>query len=165
MRRRSFRTAVFSCLLAVFALAGGGQAIAYWSGWGAGSGSASTGTALALTVSPGSAAMDLYPGGHTGVMLVLSNPNGFAVHIGSLALDTSRGIGGYGVDAGHSGCAVAALTYTTQTNLGTGWTVPAQAGAVAGTLPATLAAALTLSADAVDACQGASFTIYLDARS
>jgi hypothetical protein len=158
-RRRVFLTSLFTLL----SLAIVGVASAYWSGWGAGSSSAATGTALALTLAPGTATGDLVPGGQTAVVLTLSNPNGFAVYIGSLTLDTSQGVGGYGVDAGHSACAVSAFTFTTQTNSGTGWTVPEKVGTVNGTLSATLASALTMSIDAANACQGASITVYLSA--
>ena len=120
---------------------------------------------MAVTLGPGTPATDLYPGGQAAVVLTLSNPNGFAAHIGSLALDTSQGVGGFGVDAGHPACAVAAFSFTTQTNSGSGWMVPAKIGAVNGTLTATLATALTMSVDAANACQGASATVYLSASS
>ena len=42
--------------------------------------------------------------------------------------------GGFAVDAGHSGCTLGTLSYTTQTNGGSGWNVPAKVGAVNGTL-------------------------------
>jgi hypothetical protein len=79
----------------------------------------------------------------------------------SFALDPSQGTGGFSVDAGHAGCAVATLTFTTQTNGGAGWTVPGRIGAVDGTLAVTLTQALAMGSSAEAACQGASFTIYL----
>jgi hypothetical protein len=78
------------------------------------------------------------------------------VRVGSLALDTSQGTGGFAVDAAHSGCAVSALAFTTQTNGGAGWTVPGS-----GSLPVTLTAAVSMSTSAGNACQGATFTVYL----
>ena len=67
------------------------------------------------------------------------------------------------MDGGHSGCSVATLSYTTQTNGGAGWTVPARVGIVDGTLAITLSNALSMGAGAASACQGATFTVYLAA--
>jgi hypothetical protein len=74
----------------------------------------------------------------------------------SLALDTSQGIGGFAVDSEHAGCAVSSLTFATQTNGGSGWTV---AGNESSTF--TLASALAMSASAADACQGATFSVFV----
>jgi hypothetical protein len=41
--------------------------------------------------------------------------------------------------------------------------VPAKSGAVNGVLPITLTSALAMSLSAVNACQGATFTVYLTA--
>jgi hypothetical protein len=116
-----------------------------------------------MTLSPGTPSSSLYPGGQSDVILSASNPNLSPIHIGSLALDTSQGTSGYSVDSGHSGCATSALTYTTQTNGGAGWTVPAKVGTVNGTLSITLPTALAMSTTAANACQGAALTIYLAA--
>lgn len=150
-------------LLAILALPVGGAAFAYWSGSGGGAGSGTTGSTVAVTLSPGTPAADLHPGGTANVELAVSNPNAFPVQIGSLALDTSQGTLGFAVDAGHSGCTVSTLGFTTQTNDGVGWTVPAKVGAVDGTLSVTLTNALTMGEDAANACQGASSTVYLAA--
>ena len=150
-------------LLVVLAVLVGGVAYGYWSGSGSGAGTGATGTTLAVRLSPGIPASHLYPGGQAGVGLTVSNPNTFPVYIGSLALDTGQGTLGFAVDAGHFGCALSTLGFTTQTNDNTGWTVPAKVGAVDGTLSVTLASALTMSVEAANACQGASFTVYLAA--
>jgi hypothetical protein len=55
------------------------------------------------------------------------------------------------------------LSFTTQTNLGAGWTVPGKVGAVNGSLSITLTAALAMSTAAANACQGATFTVFLAA--
>jgi hypothetical protein len=94
-------------------------------------------------------------------VLSVSNPNGSAVVVGSLALDTGQGSGGFAVDAGHAGCDLASLSFTLQTNAGTGWTVPAKAGAVNGVLSVRLTNAATMAIGAANACQGAHFTVYL----
>ncbi len=107
-----------------------------------------------MDLSPGTPTANLYPGGSTDLVLSLANPNASAVHIGSLALDPSQGTGGYAVDGGHSGCVVTTFTYTTATNAGAGWTVPAKVDAVNGTLSVTLTSALAMSAGAANACQG-----------
>jgi hypothetical protein len=105
----------------------------------------------------------LFPGGVTNVVLTVSNPNPYSVRIGSLALDTGQGTGGFAVDAGHAGCAVSTLTFTTQTNGGAGWTVTGRLGAVDGTLSVNLPNALAMGSGAANACQGASYTVYLAA--
>jgi hypothetical protein len=158
-RRRLIVLAVAVVALVVVPL--GGIAYAYWTKTGAGAGNGSNATAVAITLSPGTPTAALYPGGLTSVVLTATNTNTSAVRIGSLALDTARGTGGFAVDAGHSGCSVAALSYTTQTNGGNGWDVPAKVGAVDGTLAITLASSLAMSTSAANACQGATFTVYL----
>ena len=160
-RPRIARRLLPTSLLVVLAVLLGGLAYGYWSATGSGTGSGATGTTLAVTLGPGTPAAALYPGGQANVVLAASNPNAFPVHIGSLGLDTGQGTGGFAVDAGHSGCALSTLSFTAQTNGGAGWSVPANAGVVGGTLPVTLPGALAMSVGAVNACQGASFTVYL----
>jgi hypothetical protein len=138
-------------------------ALAYWTKSGSGSGSGAAGTSQAMAVSPGTPNAALYPGGQTDVALSISNPNPFPAHVGSLALDTTRGTAGLGVDAGHSGCDVSVLGFTTQTNGGSGWTVPPKVGATNGTLPVDMLGSLVMSAGAAGACQSANFTVYLTA--
>jgi hypothetical protein len=141
-------------------LAVAGAAYAYWSTSGSGSAAAATGTPAELMITPGTPTGQLYPGGQADVVLTLTNPNPASVRVGSLAVDTSQGTNGYAVDGAHSGCAVSALTFTTQTNGGAGWTVPGS-----GSLPVTLAHAVSMATSADNACQGASFTVYLRAAS
>jgi hypothetical protein len=117
-------------LLVVASLAVAGVASAYWRAGGTGTGNEGTATTVPITVSPGTPAANLYPGGTTNVVLTLTNPNFSTIRVGSLALDVTQGTGGYSVDAGHSGCAVATFTYITQS---TGWIVPKKVGAVNGT--------------------------------
>ena len=64
------------------------------------------------------------------------------------------------MDGGHSGCGLAPLSFTTQTNGGAGWTVPGS-----GSLPVTLTDALSMGTGAANACQGATFTVYLTVAS
>ena len=163
---RAARTSIplaLTSLLVLLALAITGTASAYWRGSGFGPGTGTTGTTAAVTLSPGTPAASLHPGGLTSVVLTVSNPNSFAVRMGSFALDTGQGTGGFAVDAGHSGCAVSTLTFATQTNGGAGWTVPAKVGAVNGTLSVLLTNALAMGLNAANACQGASFAVYVAA--
>jgi hypothetical protein len=163
--RKRWRAALVVLLVGQMGAALGGVADAYWTGSGSGTGSGTTGITVAITLAPGSPAATLYPGGQADVVIVASNPNTSAIHIGDLALDASGGSGGLDVDADHSGCATSALSFSTQTNDGAGWTVPAKAEGVDGTLAVTLTHALSMSAGAANACQGARFTVYLTAGS
>ncbi len=163
MRRRP-GGALALALIVLLVVAVGGGANAYWRASGSGTGSGTTGTTTNVTLSPGTAAAGLYPGGTTDVELDVGNPNPSPVRLVSLGLDTTRGTGGFAVDAGHSGCTpLSTLSLAPQTNGGAAWTVPARAGAVNGVLAITLTGALAMSTSAADGCQGASFTVYLAA--
>lgn len=161
--RRLARTTLLPAVAVILALATTGATHAYWGGSGGGAGSGAAGATVAVSLSPGTPSATLLPGGQADVELSISNPNTLLVHVGALALDTGQGTGGFAVDAGHSGCAVATLSFTTQTNGGAGWTVPAKVGAVDGTLDVTLTNALAMGLGAANACQGASATVYLAA--
>jgi hypothetical protein len=141
----------------------GGIAAAVWSAIGAGSGSAGSSTTVSVALTPGTPAGLLYPGGQSNVVLTVTNTNSAPVRIGSFALDPVRGTGGFSADSAHTGCVLTALSYTTQSNGTTGWTVPAKVGTVNGTLAVTLTNALAMSTSAVNACQSAVFTVYLAA--
>jgi hypothetical protein len=111
-----------------------------------------------VTLSPATPTAALVPGGSASVVLTVTNPNVSSIRVGSLALDTGQGTGGFAVDGGHSGCVLTTLSFATQTNAGAGWTV-----AGSGNLSVTLTNALSMTATAANACQGASFTVYLAA--
>jgi hypothetical protein len=163
MGRRLLKPVLVATLVLGLAVVSALVANAFWRGSGSGTGSGATGTTVALTLSPATPTDALYPGGQASVVLTVRNSNTSAVRIGSLALDTSQGTGGFSVDGGHSGCAVATLSFATQTNGGAGWTVPARVGGVDGELPTTLTNALSMGVGAANACQGASSTVYLAA--
>jgi hypothetical protein len=155
---------LFVALLAfigVLLLSGGAEA--FWTGGGSGTGAGSTDTVQAVTLTPGTTSGGLTPGGSRDVVLTVSNPNLATVSVRSLALDTSQGTNGFSVDAGHPACSVSALSLATQSNGGSGWTVPKKVGSVNGTLSVTLPNALSLSLGAANACQGATFTVFLAA--
>jgi hypothetical protein len=103
-------------LLTALSVLGLGVAFAYWAGAGTGTATSTTATTTALTLTPGTAPNGVYPGGQVNIALSVSNPNTSIAFIGSLTLNTAQGTSGYAVDAGHSGCSVAALSYTTATN-------------------------------------------------
>jgi hypothetical protein len=136
------------------------SAVAYaaWTSNGTGSGTATAGTASSLTLAAGTPTTLLVPNGSADVATVVTDPNAYNVQVSSIAVDTSQGTNGFSVDAGHSGCNLASLSFTTQTNGGSGWTVNAN-----GNLNVDLTGALSMSNAAVDACQGATFTVYLTA--
>jgi hypothetical protein len=171
-RNSAFRSRLFlapvtaSVLVLTIMLGLAGAASALWLASGAGYGTGTTaGTSSALVLTPGvSPSGALYPGGNAGVVLTIRNPNTAAVHVAALTLDPDQGAGGYAVDPGHSGCVLSALAFSSQSNGGAGWAVPGKAGTVDGTLAVTLVNALTMSVDAVNACQGASFTVFLEAQ-
>ncbi|GAB3261590.1 hypothetical protein [Nocardioides dilutus] len=142
----------------VLTLVVAGVAVAYWLSGGSGTGAASTGTIQPVTLSPATPTAQLYPGGQASVVLTITNPNPGSVRVTSLALDTTQGTGGFAVDGGHSTCGVSSLSYVTQSNGGNGWTLTG--GQV---LSVTLTNALSMATSAANACQGASFTVYLRA--
>jgi len=160
-RRNRAAFVVLVAVIGVLLLNGG--ASAFWSGGGNGTGAGGSGTVQAVTLSPGTSPGGLAPGGQRNVVLTVTNPNLAEVSVRSLALDTTQGTSGYSVDAGHSGCTVPALTFATQTNGGAGWTIPKKVGAVNGTLSVTLTNALSMGAGASNACQGATFTVFVAA--
>lgn len=141
----------------------GGLAYAHWTASGSGQADNALAAPALVTLNPGSARYTLYPGASSDLTLTVSNPNSTEAHITALALDTSQGAGGFGVDANHASCPLTSLTYTRQTNGTTGWTVPPKTGGVNGTLAITLANALAMNASAPNTCQGATFTVYLAA--
>jgi hypothetical protein len=153
----SRRTAVVVAAV-VLGLLSAAPAVAYWRASGGGSASASTGTSATLTLSPGTPTAQLYPGGQTNVVLTITNPGAATVRVGSLVRDTSQGSNGYAVDGGHSACGLTALSFTTQNNGGAGWTIPGGSA-----VPVTLTNALAMDGTAANACQGATFTVYLAA--
>ena len=146
---------------AVLALAS--AALAFWTSAGSGSATATAGSAQAVTVTPGTPSPNLYPGGQTDVALTISNPNPFPVHVGSLALDLARGAAGFGVDGTHGSCDLSALSFASQTNGGSGWSVPPKIGSTDGSLAIDLPGALSMATNAPGSCQGASFSVYLTA--
>jgi hypothetical protein len=133
-------------------------AYAAWTVTGTGSGTASASNAVALTLSAGTPQSSLYPGGSADVDTSVQNSNPFPVHISSISIDATQGSNGFSADAGHSGCNLGSLSFTTATNGGLGWDVAANS-----TADVDAGGAIAMSGAANDACQGATFTVYLTA--
>jgi hypothetical protein len=161
MNRRILGTVIMIVVAVVVTLGGAGVAYAYWTGSGSGVAVGNTGTTVPVTLGTATPTAALQPGSTAGVVLTATNSNVSPVVINSFSLDTTQGTAGFAVDAGHSGCALSVLSFGTQTNGGSGWTVPGRVGSTNGTLTITLAGSLAMSAAAANACQGASFTVYL----
>jgi hypothetical protein len=145
--------------LVVGALVAAGGALAYYSSTGSGSGNASVvGSPADLTITAGTPTTGLlYPGSSGEVDATISNPNTFPVRVNSLVLAS----GGIAPDSGHSACDTSALHYTTQTNSGSGWTIPGKVGLTDGSLDIQLIAAISMDTDAANECQGAAFSVNL----
>jgi hypothetical protein len=141
----------------VLALATG--AAAFWRGAGTGTASVTLADLRAVEITARTPVAQIYPGGVSDVAVRVSNPNPFAVHIGSLALDTDQGAGGFEVDPGHSGCDLSVLDMATSDNGGPGWTIPPAVGSTEGSLSFSLEEVLSMSSNAADSCQGAIFTV------
>lgn len=137
-------------------------ASAYWSGSGSGAATTVLPNTQALTFAPGVATTQLFPGDDTGVSIIATNPNSFFVHIGSMALDTDDPEA-IRVDAAHSGCNLSSLHFLTQSNGGSGWRVPPRVGTTSGSLTIDMLASLTMDGEAANACQGATFTVRVEA--
>lgn len=138
-------------------------AFGYWKAAGSGSATTVLESPDQLTLGPATPQAQLTPGGDAGVAAIATNTNPYFVEIDSLVLDTAAGTGGFDVDAGHSGCGLSVLHLAPQDNGGSGWRAPPRVAATDGTLTIDLSGALTMDADAANACQGASFTIHLKA--
>lgn len=140
----------------VLSLLASGAAFGYWSTVGSGTATGKADKPVPLTLTPGTPAGLLYPGGSADLAVTIANPNAFAVRVPELARDAAQGTNGFAVDASHSACGVAALSYVTQNNGGAGWTVPAS-----GSLTLALSGSISMAASAANACQGATFQVFL----
>ena len=161
-RRRTLTTALVLSATTVSILSAAG-ASAFWTATGLGTGSSTSSTTVAVALSAGSVTGNLYPGGTATVRATASNANTATVAIQAVALDTTQGTGGFTVDAGHPGCAASNFGFTSQSNAGAGWSIPAKSGSTNGTATIDLPNAVLLSSSAPDACQGASVTVFVKA--
>jgi hypothetical protein len=164
-RRRAWsplRVVVAFVLIAVVTLAG--AAVAFYVGT-SGSGRAQLTVANAqigaVTLTAATPAAVMQPGSAAEVSFTATNSNNFAITVGTIMLDTSRGTSGSGFafDASHSGCTVAnaKLGFTPVSG---SWTFAPSSTTVITT---TLGTPFTMGTEANNACQGATITIYLKA--
>jgi hypothetical protein len=148
MRRRS-RLLIAPAVCAAVGLAAG-AAYAYFTSSGQGTVSGSVATMQTVTISSAtvSPSTPLVPGGTGDVTLEVTNPNGFAVTLVSVA-----GTGGtITADSGHPGCTTTGVTFTSQTGLSTVLQPDS-------TTPVDLPGAASMSTASSAGCQGATFTI------
>jgi hypothetical protein len=153
MGKRTMRRLLLT-IGAMLALAGG--ALAYFTATGSGASTASANITLsAVTVTGATGTQSLLPtGSPTGDLnVILHNGNAGRIHLSSLVLDTSQGTSGFSANA-----ASCALSFATQNNTGSGWTI-----AAGGSLPVDLTSSVTMGTTAASSCQGQTFTVYLKA--
>ena len=156
MRIRRRRRVVVAFVAVAAAVVVGGAA-AYWLVIGNGSTGSQAGTVSAVSLSPATTSTSLFPGGTADVALSINNGNPGRDLRRVVACSTRvRARTASRWTVAHSGCNLAALGYTTQSNGGAGWFV-----AGSSTLPLDLSSAVSLSTAAVSACQGAQITVYL----
>jgi hypothetical protein len=161
MGRPNAKRAAAVLIAIVIVLGAAAAALAYWSGSGTGSATTVLADVKQLSFEPGAPTAQLSPGGDAGVAIVAKNPNSFFVEIGSMVLDDT-GSGAFAAD--DSGCDVSVLGFISQDNGGAGWQVPPRAGSSDGSLVINMPGAMTMSTAAADACQGATFSVHLQAR-
>ena len=151
--------------VAVAGLALAVAGLAYFAATGRGNGSANLVEVQSLAVSPASpAGSALYPGGSSDVSATVHNSNSFTVHVHAFALDTGEPSDGITNDApgctsgGNTGSSASSVTFTGPVTNGSGdFVFPP------GDTTLTLPNALSMSTTAENACQGATFTVYLQA--
>ena len=136
----------------------GSLAYAAWTVNGTGTGAASATSAVNLSLTPGSPADALFPGASADVATTITNSNPFPVHVTAISLDSGQGSAGFAVDGGHSGCNINTLSFSAQTNGGSGWDIPAN-----DSIDVDASDAIAMGSGANDSCQGAAFTVYLTA--
>ena len=118
VNRRLMGTVLMIIVAASVALGGAGVAYAYWTAGGSGSAVGGTGTTVPVVLGTATPSAALQPGSSSSVVLTVSNSNAAQVRVNSFALDTTQGVGGFAVDAGHSGCDPSVLTFAPQNNGG-----------------------------------------------
>jgi hypothetical protein len=154
MKKSHRRIASAAFALAVFIV--GGIVFAAWVVTGTGQGYSKASQAQELTTSDVSASTSsqLYPGGQGDVKVQINNPNPFPVTVSQIAGNGAVSSDTAGcTDVGGDSSKATGVSFATQ-NLSSGNVVPA-----GGNLDVTLNNAASMSNQAVNACQGAVFTI------
>lgn len=145
--QRWMRRLASACLGTTALLLAGGVAYAAWSALGAGAGTAASGIPQALGVSATVAGL-LHPGGSADVLVTVSNPNSASVTVTSLALAGSV--------TASAGCTTPGVTVSLPAS--TSLVVPA-----GGSTSLSVANAVGMTTASSSDCQGATFTIPLQA--
>jgi len=148
--RRTKAAAIGAAAVLAFAAAG----LAYFTATGSGSGPAYVGNAEGLTISSAAPLSELYPGGSSDLAATVHNPSPVAVHVHSFVL------GPDGITNDKPGCGAGDVAFDGPvTNGGGDFVFPPGDSAL------TLPNAISMSPSAADACQGATFTVSLEAGS
>ena len=142
---------IFSVIVAMLV---GGVATAAWlsTGTGPARGQAAA-TAQALTVTARSGPADLYPGATGAVYFTVANSNPYAVTLSTVS---------YGViSGGGAGCVATDVTNIVKAIAAPTTLTPALVVPANGSIPGTIAGALTMPLTAANACQGVTFDIQI----
>ncbi len=166
MKKRFGKKTVAAVTFVVAAFAFAAAGLAYYTTSGTGNGSAQLVHAQDLTVTPANPVPDptLVPGGSTSVEATVNNPNDYAIHVHAFVLNLGQASDGITNDrpgcssGGNTGSSSSSVTFNgPATNGGSDFVF------APGDTALTLAGALTMHTSAEDACQGAAFTVYLQA--
>jgi len=142
------RRAVTAAGIGLLAVTVGGAALALWTSSGTGTGSGTT-ASLTLTGETTTSGL-LAPGATSVVHLTLTNPNPGEITIVALTGGTARI-----AESGSGSCDPAAVTFVPRADL----TVPVPAGG-----SVVVDGVVSMSTEAADGCQGATFTVPVTAR-
>jgi hypothetical protein len=150
VRSRVTRPVVLVLTALAVLVAGVSAAFAYWRSSGTGAGSATAGSmtinVVALQAGDTSGASTLIPGGSADVLLRVSNPNAFSVHVSAIVANGSIGAS--------NGCPTAGISFTRPTDFSAG-----QFTLAPGSNLVRLSGAIGMTTSVSSACQGATFTI------
>ncbi|GAB3661812.1 LEA type 2 family protein [Nocardioides korecus] len=125
----------------VLALAVGGVAVAAWTSNGTGTGAVTAGTSKSVTVA-GAPVLGLFPTGNVTQQVTVTNPNDYAVTLTALTPGT--------VTADKAGCNADSVTGAALSNL---------SDRIAAGSSVTKSVTVSMTNAALDACQGAVFTV------
>ena len=162
MTRKLLATIAMIVAIVVVIVGGAGVAYAYWSAGGSGTGFGANGTTTPLTLSSGTPTGTLLPGGQTDVRPHHDQPEHRAReallararhHPGHQRLQRRR--------RAHRLHASAPCRSPPRPTAARAGPFPARSVPSTARLSVTLTNALSMSLSAVNACQGATFTVYL----
>jgi hypothetical protein len=135
----------------VAALVVSAAAFAAWTATGSGTGTATAASAQALTIAS-SDVTGLFPTGSVDLPVTITNPNPYAV----LVTDVYQ-TAGQSIATTATGCDASAVSF----NAASGQNLNLRVAGNGGTAQVTLHGAVSMSNAALDACQGAQFSVPL----